>query len=128
MPAGTLTPKALVHLMERPLLMLVTVSCTPTGVIAEKHTGFDEYPSAVNVARPVSELGLVAGYATAAEPDGAIGGGPPRMTDSGTSSSITGGTVVVVVVVVDEPPPAATENKVSANNVRTESAPIRRRS
>ena len=41
-PAGTLTPKALVHLMERPLLMLVTVSCTPTGVIAEKHTGFDE--------------------------------------------------------------------------------------
>jgi hypothetical protein len=75
------------------------------------------------------ELLFVAGYATAAEPNGAMGGGPPRMTDSGISSSITGGIVVVVVVEeLDDAPPAANENRVSANNVRTESAPIRRRS
>jgi hypothetical protein len=35
---------------------------------------------------------------------------------------------VVVVVVPEDAPPAAKENTVSANNVRTESAPIRRRS
>ena len=74
------------------------------------------------------ELLLVAGYATAAEPDGAIGGGPPRMTDSGISFSTTGGIVVVVVEVLEDEPPAANENTVSANNVRTERAPIRRRS
>ena len=50
------------------------------------------------------------------------------MTDSGISSSTTGGTVVVVVEVLEEEPPAANENTVSANNVRTERAPIRRRS
>ena len=74
------------------------------------------------------ELLLVAGYATAAEPDGAMGGGPPRMTDSVISSSTTGGLVVVVVVVLEDAPPEANENTVSANNVRTERAPIRRRS
>ena len=50
------------------------------------------------------------------------------MTDSGISFSTTGGTVVVVVDVVDDDPPAANENTVRANSVRTESAPIRRRS
>jgi hypothetical protein len=33
-----------------------------------------------------------------------------------------------VVEVLEEEPPAANENTVSANNVRTERAPIRRRS
>ena len=50
------------------------------------------------------------------------------MTDSGISCSTTGGIVVVVVEVVDDAPPAAKEKMVSANSVRTESAPIRRRS
>jgi len=74
------------------------------------------------------ELLLVAWYATAAYPDVSMGRGPPRMTDSGISSSTTGGIVVVVVEVLEDEPPAANENTVSANNVRTERAPIRRRS
>jgi hypothetical protein len=50
------------------------------------------------------------------------------MTDSGISFSTTGGIVVVVVEVLEDEPPAAKENTVRANNVRTERAPIRRRS
>lgn len=40
-----------------------------------------------------------AGNAMTAEPVGARGAGPPKMTDSGMSCSTTGGTVVVVTVV-----------------------------
>ena len=45
-----------------------------------------------------------------------------------STTSTTGGIVVVVVEVLEDEPPAANENTVSANNVRTERAPIRRRS
>jgi hypothetical protein len=50
------------------------------------------------------------------------------MTDSGMSISITGGTVVVVAVVVEPPAPTPKETMVSAINVKTANAPIRRRS
>ena len=45
------------------------------------------------------EFPVSAGYAMTAEPVGANGAGPPKMTDSGMTCSITGGTVVVVTVV-----------------------------
>ena len=53
----------------------------------------------LNEARPSMEFPVSAGYAMTAEPVGASGAGPPKMTDSGMSCSITGGTVVVVTVV-----------------------------
>jgi hypothetical protein len=58
------------------------------------------YPKLLYEAVPVMTSVCVAGYAIAADPVGARGAGPPRITGEGISVSSIGGTVVATVTVV----------------------------